>query len=341
MKNYSLYETVPIADLRELTENCVRRYAGKAAFHVKESGSVYKTLTYEEFGRDLAALEAAFAEKGLAGKTVAVIGENCYEWVLVYLTVVNGNGIIVPIDKELPPSEVRSILERTEAGAVFHTQNYRETVETAADGLGFPLLRVNMTAEEGKSQAAEALKDFLATGRAHLEKSGPAPRAPVDREKACVILFTSGPTGKSKGVMLSHKALATNVVGACQMVGFTKEDILFSVLPIHHTYEGTCGILCMLHYGTTICFNDSLKNLVQNFRLFRPTGMFVVPMIAEALYARIWSEARKSGKEKTLRTGVRLSNFLLRLGIDIRPKLFRDVHAALGGRGEKIICGGA
>jgi long-chain acyl-CoA synthetase len=163
----------------------------------------------------------------------------------------------------------------------------------------------------------------------------------IDTKKHSAIIYTSGTTGIGKGVMLSQENLISNITAAASMVFCGKDDVVISILPIHHTYEFTCTILAVLLCEATICFNESLKHLSDNLKLFKPTLLFLVPLISETVYKKIIVEATKSGKIKKLETGIKISNTLRFFGIDIRNKLFADVQNVFGGRLKKVVVGGA
>ncbi len=162
-----------------------------------------------------------------------------------------------------------------------------------------------------------------------------------DIEKTCALLFTSGTTGTSKGVMISHKNLISAVNSSYLMTDFRKDDVIVSVLPIHHTYEMTCGILTPLNYGVTVCINDSLKYVLKNFQLFKPTGLVLVPLFVATMHKKIWDTATKSGKDKKLKAAISISDKTRKIGIDLRKLLFKEVIDAFGGRLRLIISGGA
>jgi long-chain acyl-CoA synthetase len=163
----------------------------------------------------------------------------------------------------------------------------------------------------------------------------------VDRERVCSILFTSGTTGASKGVMLTHKSLAADIVAACKNILYKEEDTLLSVLPIHHSYEDVGGIFSPILRGCTIAFCPSVKQLPACLSVFRPTIMVLVPLYLDTFHKRIWDTAKKQGKERKLKIGVKLGNLLAAAGIDIKEKLLHDVHAFFGGRLKLVVCGGA
>lgn len=340
MKPYALYPTDALQDLQGLVRRCTQKFAGKDAFRIRVDASTSRSVTYAQFGEDLSALGNALMQRGLTGQRYAILGENMYEWVLCYLAGTNSNTTVVPLDKELMAPEIIGLVKRTGVCAFFYSDTYADVAQAvgeACDGITFINLN-NSDPPDGHLCFSALLEE----GRALLREGKDAfSHVRIDREKPCAILFTSGTTGASKGVMLSHANIASNVVAACQMVLFYESDVLMSVLPIHHSFECTCGILCMLHYGTTICFNANIKDLPSNLQLFRPTAMFLVPLYVETFLKRIWKHAEQSGKAGKLRTGIRICNLLGALGIDVRRKLLKDVHAFFGGRLRKIVVGGA
>jgi long-chain acyl-CoA synthetase len=339
MQAYPLYSTRPVSDLQQMISGCVCEFPEREAFRVRKNRQEYYSITYKQFYNDLRALGNGLLEGEYGGKRIAVMGENSYEWVLVYLAAVNCNATIVPLDKELSGKQLGQLARRAQAAAFFYSDAYEEEALVAREILGESCVFVNLH-NPRPAQGSGFLRHYMKEIDAPLF-STPFEKLQIDRERTCTILFTSGTTGESKGVMLCHRNLCANIMAACQMVGFEEGERVLSVLPIHHTYEGTCGILCMLHYGVTICMNDSLKNLPANLQLFRPTGMFLVPLFVETFYKKIWESARKSGKEKKLRLAIRLTNAMGKAGFPLKKKLFKDVHDFFGGQLRKIVCGGA
>ena len=339
MHKYPLYSTSRIDDLQQLVQRCAAAFGERDAFRVRKSRQEFLSISYTRFYRDLCALGNALLREGFAGKRIAVTGENSYEWVLVYLAAVNCNATIVPLDKELSGSRMRELARRAGVSLFFYSDTYRDeacAVESGLDGCSF----VNLGS--GAPPASHrTLEEFLRAGGEAGEPPTPFERLEIDRERPCVLLFTSGTTGESKGVLLCHRNLSADVTAACQMVGFEAGERVLSVLPAHHAYEATCGILSMLHYGVTICFNDGLKNLSANLQLFRPTGMFLVPLFLETFYRKIWDTVRRDGREKAVRRAIALTAVPERLGIPVRRRVFREVHAVFGGELRKIVCGGA
>lgn len=337
-KKYPYNKTEKILDLKVLTDTCVRNYNDKPAFKIRLSKTEVKSITYNDFGRQLCALANTLIDKGFQGKRIALIGENSYPWVLTYLSVVNINATIVPLDKELTAEEICELVKRAGACALFHSPAFDDEAVYAAQHI--PELYTVSLKEKGS--ADDTLEEMIQQGEAMVAQgSDRYSNIEIDRERACSILFTSGTTGKSKGVMLSHTNLGSNIVSACELVKYTPNDVFLSILPIHHTYENMAGIVCPLNFGSTIAFCESVKLLPECLALFRPTIMVLVPLYLETFYNRIWESARKQGKESKLKLGMGIGNLLSLIGIDVRDKLLYDVRKFFGGRLGLIISGGA
>ncbi len=344
-KDYPSHKWRVTADLKELVKTSSSLWPDRV--YLRYKGKTPDTLidvTYSEFDEMIDALGTSFYAMGLAKKHIAVIGDTCPEWIATYLATVNGGGVIVPLDKELSFEEVGNFLERAGVSCVVFSHRFRESFEKIADTLG-----VEFYVEIGDGEGVPFADERFTTTASLIEKGcelmengyNSFTDYEVNLEDDAAILFTSGTTGTSKGVLLSHKNIVTAINGSISMLEFSIDEVLVSVLPIHHTYEMTCGILTPIAVGCVVCINDSLKYLVKNFKLFRPTALILVPQFVTTVYKRIWDTATKSGKDKKLRTGITVSNFLKKAKIDISKPLFSEVTAAFGGRLRKVVCGGA
>lgn len=296
------------------------------------------TLTYTEYTAMVRRFAAGLTALGLGGKTVAVIGETLPRWTATYLAVLATGGVIVPMDKELAPSEIASFLEIVSADAIVGAPS----MDGALAGIpeGHPTLSRYITMSDTKADEGTLLwSEVEAAGEKAIEEGYTYPEV-TDRSKLAEYLFTSGTTGSSKCVMLSQKNIFSVVNAAAETVDFNPDDVLVSVLPMHHTYGLAC-MLAELLYGIRICINDSLRHTLRNFARFRPTGLVLVPLFVQTMYKKILAEAERKGKARALSVGVTASRVLMKVGVDLRARLFADVRAAFGGRLEKIICGGA
>ncbi len=196
------------------------------------------------------------------------------------------------------------------------------------------------TCDFGDNEKIISFQRVLELGQINLATRGYKLPENHDQEKMSIMLFTSGTTGTSKCVMLSEKNIVSAINAACTSVDFCPDDVLLSVLPIHHTYESTC-MLSGINYGVEVCINDSIKNVLKNLKLFKPTGITLVPLFLNTFYKRIWDEAKKKGKDDMLRRGIAVASVTKKVGLDISQNLFKDVVGAFGGRLKKIVCGGA
>lgn len=339
MKFNKWYTHKPIKDLRELLSRSAKKYSKRVAFRFIGPRNSIISVTYAKLFDDVNSLGTALKNMGLDGAHVAVIGENSYEWVVTYLAVVNGLGTIVPIDKDLTEDEIGNILELSDASAVVCSETFFSIISGLLPRLPKLTLCIGMKTNEDYSQF-NYFYELVEKGRLLLRSGNRSYMdVPIDTEAMCALLFTSGTTGSSKAVMLSHRNIASVV--NCAINAEKISRILMSVLPLHHTYECSISILTGLHAGVTICLNDSMKYLQQNLKVFRPTMIVLVPLIVETLYKRIMDGIKESGKAEVLERMLFISNHLLKFGIDIRRWVFRDIYKVFGGRLKTIFCGGA
>lgn len=321
MNNYPLYEHPELRNLRELIDWNAERHPGDTAFRYREGAQIV-SITYTKFKEDVNALSTFFLSQGTHGARMAIVGENSYTWILAYFAVVLSGNIIVPLDKELPDEEIAALLIRCDAEVLIYSDAYADTAEKML--------------QEKRVNTIFNLKDFPV----HLgNRDGRSILDSVDENAVCSIIFTSGTTGKPKGVMLSQKNLMTDTLGACQNAKATGRSLL--TLPLHHTFAFTTGVLAMLVYGVPICINKSLRTFMTDMQIFKPRIMILVPLYVETIHKNIWKTARAQGKERLLKGLIASSNILRRFGIDFRRKMFRSILEQFGGELDTIICGGA
>ena len=325
-------------DINDLLE-CIRSH-DKVAYKYFE-GSVVKEMTYAEFYQMSLRVAAGFDKIGLSGKRVAVIGDTSPQWLATYVGALASGTVIIPMDKELAVAEVEKFLEMVEAEAIVYSKSFNEkflnTIKSHSTLKKF--IPISSDYDSSFSENVLPFKELLELGQSALD-DGYTVKMVKNRDEMCEMLFTSGTTGTSKCVMLSQKNIFAAVSSAVDSVCFVPDDVLVSVLPVHHTYELMCLLAGMI-YGITICINDSLRHVMKNFALFKPTGLVLVPMFLNTMYKRIWSEATRTGRAGALKAGLVLSRNLMKVGIDMRRTIFKSVLDAFGGELDHIICGGA
>ena len=333
----------PVTDLKNMLETSAELYGDNIAFLQKfEKNEPYTEINYRQVLEDVNALGTSLIARGMKDKKIAVIGENCYQWAVSYLAAACGTGVIVPLDKELNAEELKNQVMRAEVSCVIFAAKHEDTFKKIkADGDTPLSLLVNFSTveendgvpgltqliDEGKRLIDEGNRDFL--------------DAEIDNEVMGILLFTSGTTGKAKGVMLSHKNIVTELMVAPTIFDLTEEDRYLSVLPLHHTYECTCCFLMALYKGSSVAFCEGLKYITKNLKEVRPTMMLGVPALYEKLYSTIWKNIRKQGKEKLLKRMISINNKTRKIGIDMSKVLFKQILDVFGGRMKTMICGGA
>ena len=328
----------------DVTDLCdiIERHGNKTLFRYYE-GKDIQSMTYATFGTQVREAAAAFTAMGLCGEKIAVIGETSPQWVCTYLGALAAGCVIVPMDKELDTEEIRRFIAMVDARAIVYSKSFNEKfIKSISDGdTGIRyFIPITPAYDSSFDNKVIAFDQLLTCGRERVERDGYHYPIVRNREKLAEMLFTSGTTGTSKCVMLCQKNIFSAVNTAVETVCFSADDVVVSVLPIHHTYELMC-ILAEMVYGIEICINDSLRHVMKNFQLFKPTGLVLVPLFINTMYAKIWSEAQKSKKETILKAGLATSKTLMAVGIDARRKIFKSVLDAFGGRLDHIICGGA
>lgn len=320
-----LYSIRQINDLKDLMTQSRRLYGDKTAFLVKGKNDDYHPVSYEEFSDDVDALGTALINIGIKDCAVAVLGENRYEWCASYLSIVNGNGIVVPLDKELPQNEIKNLLERSEASAVIFSGKYRECIKNLKPELSKVSVYIDMDLEMNEDGIL-SYQQMRKAGR-ELIKSGDKSfvTAEVEPDAAKMLIFTSGTTEMAKGVMLSHRNICSNIMAVCGTVYVGSDDRSLSILPLHHTYECTLGFLTFIYNGGTISFNNGLRNIAKNLKSIKPTIMITVPLLLENIYNKIQDKLRKSKADKfKFYIALYFTNLLNKLfKIDLRRKVFK------------------
>ena len=341
-KNYEYNKAVKIDTIKELMDLAEKEDGDKIAFEYRneKDKSKIEAITYKEFQYDTYYLGTALLQLGMNKNHIAVIGENSYKWLTVYLTVLKSDSVLVPIDRELPEKDIINILKSSDSEVLFYAEKYEKYIEKFKKELPNIKYFIGFDRNENLENVL-SYKKIMDLGKERYE-AGDKSYASIEHKDTNILkllVYTSGTTGDPKGVMLTEHNLVSCVYYGLQVAEIKTKCL--SVLPYHHTYEAVAGILVALHKHATICINDSLKNVLKNLQLYKPDYIYLVPAFTEVFYKNIWGTAKKEGKEAGLKFLIKLSNVLRKMGIDLRGKLFKSIHSAFGGNLKEIICGGA
>lgn len=301
-RNYPLNVHPKMTTFQELINLHVENTSNSIAFRYIKN-KITEEITYKEFRNQILCLSAFFHLEQIQNRHIALLGENSYEWILAYFATVISANVIIPIDKEQNSTEIANLLKHSDADILIYSESYAKTAkELESSQIVHKILCINDFSnfiEEGKRLLEHSDEDFSWQAS--------------DPDKLCTIIFTSGTTGKPKGVMLTQRNLISDTVSACENVLFRGPSLL--TLPLHHTFAFTAGVLVFLLYGFPICISRSLRTLCKDMQIFQPQSMCVVPLYIEKLYQM--------------------------LEISVQTKEVENVLSVFGGNLDLLISGGA
>ena len=336
------YKVRNITDLKDLLAQSCTLYRDKPAFLIKNKGDNYRNISYNQFGNDVEYFGTALLNLGLSNSSIAVLGENRYEWCVSYLSTVNGVGTIVPLDKELPANEITNLLTRSEATAIIFSGKYREQIKMLKSTINTVKIYIDMDSQTNEDGIL-SFHDLIKSGKQLVEAGDKSfASVKIDPEAAGILIFTSGTTDIAKGVMLSQQNICADIMGVCSTVQVKSDDKSLSILPLHHTYECSLGFLAFIYNGAAISFNDGLRNITKNLKNVKPTVMITVPLLIENIYKKIQDKLNKSRTVKLkFNFALFLTTILSVFKINLSRKLFKEIHDSFGGEMRLIIVGAA
>ncbi len=337
----NLYHAQEFNNIKEIIYNSVEQYSKNIAFVIKHTENKkveYENITYKQLLEDINKLGTAVYSLGFKGKRIAVIGRNSYEWAIAHLSNLLGGNVSVPLDKDLQYDELENSLIRSKADMIFFDKKYEEKISQIKEKNNTNLKEyVCFEEAEGFKNISELLKignEEINSGKTDFIN------AKIDENKMAILLFTSGTTSKSKAVMLSQKNIASNVYAMQCVEAIYSTDTNIAFLPFHHIFGSTCMVV-MLAYGVRTVFPDGLRYIKKNLNEYGVSVFVGVPVLVEAIYKTIMKEVKKQGKTKLVNIATKISNFLLKLHIDLRRILFKSIINELGGKLRFVISGGA
>ncbi|NMA66566.1 MAG: AMP-binding protein, partial [Clostridiaceae bacterium] len=340
-----LYKAAKISDLKDMINYCRLHYSDNVAFQFRRlPNSEVEYKTYDQFASDINSFGSALIKMGLKNSRIAIIGENRYEWVVAYLAAVNGAGIAIPLDRMLPPNEIESMLERAEADVIIYSSDFHsvmEDISTRNKKLSTYICMNEETEDQLKLHNFYSFYELLKQGE-KLVNHGFTEYTSIniDPMSMRILLFTSGTSASSKAVMLCHKNICADIMGLGGLVYCNPGESVLSILPLHHTFENTVGLLFPLYLGMTISICDGLKYINKNLVEYKPDLLVGVPLIYDKFKSRMINELKKKKLYKKVRALMTFFNGLSYLGLDFRRKVFNKLLEPLGGRLRVIVTGG-
>lgn len=340
-----IYKHEKITSLKDMINKTRKKFGYRPAFKFKsKNDGTIRTIKYTEFLDDVDALGTQFIKLELKNKRIAVISENRYEWGVAYLATVCGTGTVVPLDRALPEKEIRNLIERSEVEAIVYSEKYEDIMQKLMkeDNEKCKIKHYISMDKEEKDGEVLSQRELIKEGRKLLQNDDKRfVNAEINPDIMQIMLFTSGTTSTSKAVSLSHKNICANLMDIASVIEITEEDTFLSFLPLHHTFECTVGFLYPIYKGASIAYCDGIRHIQENLKEYKVSVMISVPILFENMYKKVIKGIENQGKLEDVKKGIRISNFLLKFHIDIKKKIFKDIHKKFGGKLRLFVSGAA
>lgn len=337
------YAVRDASDLKDIVIKSTDMFRDDVAYLQKDRpGGTFQPITYGQVREDMDSLGTRLIELGLKDKKIAVIGETSYHWILTYFATVCGVGVIVPLDKNLPEDELKSLIRRSGASALVYSKKSEKNIKSLFEDPYDIEYFISMAATE-HTDKVWSLPKLIEEGKVLL-KNGIRDYTDVeiDPDQMSTLMFTSGTTGMAKGVMLSHKNIAANVQNMSRLVHLHEDWVILSILPIHHAYEMTCVIWTTFFQGKTIAICEGIRYIQKNMVEVGASCMVGVPLVFEKMYKGMWKQAESRGEAEKLRKAIDLSRRMkLYNNPRLMKKMFKAIHQTFGNNMKLFIAGGA
>ncbi|MBR3200497.1 MAG: acyl--CoA ligase [Mogibacterium sp.] len=332
MRKYKCKYDIEFQDLKEIMDFVADKYGKNTAFIYKTPDRKNKVeITYRKFRDDMDSIGAYLISKGLKGKRIVVIGPNSYTWLAAYYGIVINVGVVVPLDKGLPEEEIVNSLVKCKADAIVYDETLKMDFEKISkmDGVTAKvLIPMSEISQEALVEHAKLVKQYKPEFKV------------IDKHAVDIILFTSGTSADAKAAQLTQRNIASTIAAMRKVEPIYEDDVEMILLPLHHAF-GNQGVLMFISNGATNVFCSGLKYIQKELKEYGVTAFFCVPLIIESMINKVLKTAEKEGKLQKLETGRKISKALMKVGIDVRRKLFKDVIDGLGGKLRFLISGAA
>ena len=331
--------------IKEIFEHSIKTYANKEFILENfDPKGKYEEISYEQFGKDVIGFGTALNRvlKLENRPRIMILSETTYDWYVSYVTLLCGDAIAIPTDKELPENELENVVKRSKADAIIYSEKKADSVKKIMEK--FPQVKyfIKMYSEDGLQNKTVGMQYLINEGTKFVNSGDDYfAKVETDPDEFKVLLFTSGTTSNAKGVMLTSRNLAENINAATAYAKVYPEDRFFSVLPLHHTYESTIGFLLPMAWGSSIAVCQGLKHIVPNMLESKPSVLISVPLLIENLYKKINASIKKAGKDGLVGSMLHITNALKMVGVDVKRKVFSDIYENLGGNLRFIVSAAA
>ena len=333
-KKINYFKTYEIEDLKDMLEKTANKNSTKTAFKLKDNSGKIINKTYIDFKNDVQNLSTKLIQMGLQNQRIAVIGKNSYSWAVSYLasTII---GIVVPIDKEASKENIKEFLNVSNSKAVIADDKYLNEIFEFKSELKNETILIDMQ----NTSKYTNLSDLMTDGKKLIDGGNKDyENIKINPDEMKILLFTSGTTGNSKAVMLSHKNICSNIVSIASIVKVDNSTKVLSILPLHHTYECTIGYLLVVYGGGTICYCEGLRYITKNIQEYQPTFILCVPLLLENVYKKVIKTLKSSLPEKYTKDE---SKIIDNLPFYLKGIVKKKVKKSLGGKIKTFIVGAA
>ena len=345
LKKGETYPRTSYQTIKEVYLRSIEKYSKNVFILDKNSpkDEQFVEYTYKDFGKDVEALGIALTKKySLQGDRIVIIGENQYAWYVSYMAVLIGAGIAVPVDKELPENEIENVVRRSRATCVIYSSHIKEKIKNIVDNLPEVKYFMQMKSDDKLQGRMVGFNTVLGEGKKLIKKGEDSfLKIDIDSKEFKALFFTSGTTSNSKGVMVNNLQLANNINAVSAYVNIYETDRLFSVLPLHHTYESSIGFLVPFACGASIAVCQGLRYISNNLKETHPTVIISVPLLFDRLYKNIMKNIQKSKKEALVSSLMQITNLLKGVGIDVKRKVFAEIFEGIGGKLRLVVSAAA
>jgi len=338
MKKDLLHEKNEFENVRALVEWAAEKYGSSTAFSYRPNPHRAEEVkkSFVEFRNDVRALASELVSMGCAGKHCVLIGKMSYEWATMYYATLSIGGVLIPLDRDWQAEDLADTVQKADAKFLFCDADLAEKAEIISKKVALESPVVYLRGEEG----TRSLASLTEAGRAKFEANPDAYfKAPIDPDCMSLLVFTSGTTGKGKGVMLSQTAFLSDLSSVIPYIDFGKKTV--SVLPPHHTFGSSVMLIGHVMIGCEVYISAGIRYVAKELKEQSPEHLVLVPLYMETFYRRIMANIKEKKKEKLVARMIKISNAMRKVGIDLRAKLFAEIRAAFGGEVKMIISGGA